>query len=105
MNNISRQLVIAEYLDTLGRQALMARQDLQGLTTTQKDQALKQIASALVKEQDRLLVANAKDYQTAKEAGMAESLLDRLQLTTARIESMAEGLRRLPPCRILSEKS
>ncbi len=92
MNNISRQLVIAEYLDTLGRQALMARQDLQGLTTTQKDQALKQIASALVKEQDRLLAANAKDYQTAKEAGMAESLLDRLQLTTARIESMAEGL-------------
>lgn len=92
MNNTSSQLVIADYLDTLGRQALMARQDLQGLSTTQKDQALKQIASALVKEQDRLLEANAKDYQTAKEAGMAESLLDRLQLTTARIESMAKGL-------------
>lgn len=92
MNNTSSQLVIADYLDTLGRQALMARQNLQGLSTTQKDQALKQIASALVKEQDRLLEANAKDYQTAKEAGMAESLLDRLQLTTARIESMAKGL-------------
>lgn len=92
MNNTSSQLVIADYLDTLGRQALMARQNLQGLSTTQKDQALKQIAAALVKEQDRLLEANAKDYQTAKEAGMAESLLDRLQLTTARIESMAKGL-------------
>lgn len=84
--------MIHEYLDNLGRQAVSAKQNLQGLTTAQKNHALEQAASALVKEQDRLLAANEKDYQIARESGMAEGLLDRLQLTSARIESMAEGL-------------
>ncbi len=84
--------MIHEYLDNLGRQAVSAKQNLQGLTTAQKNHALEQAASALVKEQDRLLAANEKDYQIARESGMAEGLLDRLQLTSARIKSMAEGL-------------
>lgn len=84
--------MIQEYLNDLGRQAVDAKQNLQRLTTAQKNHALEQAASALVKEQDRLLAANEKDYQKAKASGMAEGLLDRLQLTPARIESMAEGL-------------
>lgn len=84
--------MIQEYLNDLGRQAVDAKQNLQRLTMAQKNHALEQAASALVKEQDRLLAANEKDYQKAKASGMAEGLLDRLQLTPARIESMAEGL-------------
>lgn len=84
--------MIQEYLNDLGRQAVNAKQNLQRLTTAQKNHALEQAASALVKEQDRLLAANEKDYQKAKESGMAEGLLDRLQLTPARIKAMAEGL-------------
>lgn len=84
--------MMQEYLNDLGRQAVDAKQNLQRLTTAQKNHALEQAASALVKEQDRLLAANEKDYQKAKASGMAEGLLDRLQLTPARIESMAEGL-------------
>lgn len=84
--------MIQEYLNDLGRQAVDAKQNLQRLTMVQKNHALEQAASALVKEQDRLLAANEKDYQKAKASGMAEGLLDRLQLTPARIESMAEGL-------------
>ncbi len=84
--------MIQEYLNDLGRQAVSAKQNLQGLTTAQKNHALEQAASALVKEQDRLLAANEKDYQIARESGMAEGLLDRLQLNSARIKSMAEGL-------------
>lgn len=86
------EYMIQEYLNDLGRQAVDAKQNLQRLTTAQKNHALEQAASALVKEQDRLLAANEKDYQKAKASGMAEGLLDRLQLTPARIESMAEGL-------------
>lgn len=84
-----------EYLDNLGRQAVIAKQKLQKLTTEQKNHALEQAASALVREQDRLLAANEKDYQKAGESGMAEGLLDRLQLTPDRIQSMAEGLRQI----------
>lgn len=86
------EYMIQEYLNDLGRQAVDAKQNLQRLTMAQKNHALEQAASALVKEQDRLLAANEKDYQKAKASGMAEGLLDRLQLTPARIESMAEGL-------------
>lgn len=86
------EYMMQEYLNDLGRQAVDAKQNLQRLTTAQKNHALEQAASALVKEQDRLLAANEKDYQKAKASGMAEGLLDRLQLTPARIESMAEGL-------------
>lgn len=80
------------YLETLGRQAQAAKTALQGLDTAQKDHALKRAAERLVQESGRLLAANEKDYAYAKENGMAEGLLDRLRLTRARIEAMAEGL-------------
>ncbi len=87
--------MIKEYLDTLGRQAIDAKQLLQSLTTAQKNQALEQAAASLIDKQDRLLAANEKDYQKAKEAGMAEGLLDRLKLSADRIEAMAQGLRQI----------
>lgn len=83
---------ISAYLETLGRQAQAAKAVLQGLDTAQKNHALKRAADALVQESERLLAANEKDYARARENGMAEGLLDRLKLTGARIEAMAEGL-------------
>ena len=55
--------MIQEYLDTLGRQAVNAKQTLQGLTGERKMHALEQVAAALIKEQEKLLAANDKDYQ------------------------------------------
>lgn len=83
---------IQAYLENLGDNAVKAKGCLQRLTTEEKDQALCAAAKALVKATDRLLAANDKDYQAAKEGGMAEGLLDRLRLTPQRIEAMAEGL-------------
>lgn len=83
---------ISAYLETLGRQAQAAKAALQGLDTARKNHALKRAAEMLVLENEHLLAANAKDYARARENGMAEGLLDRLQLTNARIEAMAEGL-------------
>lgn len=86
---------INEYLAVLGGKAQAAKTFLQGLTTEQKNRALAASAEALVKATDRLLAANEKDYQAAKDDGMAEGLLDRLKLTSERIEAMAEGLRQI----------
>lgn len=83
---------INAYLTDLGVRAQAAGTSLQTLDTAQKDSALAKVASALTKEQDRLLAANKKDYDRARENGMAEGLLDRLTLTSQRIEAMAEGL-------------
>lgn len=86
---------INEYLASLGAKAQAAKTVLQGLTTAQKNQALICAADALVQESARLLAANEKDCLRAKENGMAAGLLDRLTLTDARIEAMAEGLRQI----------
>lgn len=83
---------IQAYLVELGTKAQAAKTTLQSLATAQKNEALRQAAKALVSGSERLLAANEKDYARAKEAGMAEGLLDRLKLTASRIESMAEGL-------------
>ncbi|MDE7132282.1 MAG: glutamate-5-semialdehyde dehydrogenase [Lachnospiraceae bacterium] len=84
-----------EYLETLGQKAVAAKYELQKLSTEAKNGALQAVAAALVKETDRILAANQKDYEIAKQGGMAEGLLDRLKLTDARIEGMAEGLRQI----------
>ncbi|MDE6388858.1 MAG: glutamate-5-semialdehyde dehydrogenase [Lachnospiraceae bacterium] len=84
-----------EYLENLGQKAVEAKCELQKLTETVKNNALQSAADALVRETERILVANAKDYEIAKQNGMAEGLLDRLKLTPERIEGMAEGLRQI----------
>ncbi len=86
---------INEYLKSLGTKAQTAKTVLQGLTAEQKNHALTQAADALVQEGERILSANEKDCARAEENGMAEGLLDRLKLTGARIEAMAEGLRQI----------
>ena len=84
-----------EYLNQLGQKAAAAKYELQKLTTVVKDDALEAVASALVDRTDQIIAANDKDYEIAKQGGMAEGLLDRLKLTPARIEAMAEGLRQI----------
>lgn len=84
-----------EYLEILGQKAAVAKYELQRLATEAKDHALQAVADALVKETDRILAANQKDYDIARQGGMAEGLLDRLKLTAVRIEDMAEGLRQI----------
>lgn len=84
-----------EYLETLGLKAVAAKYELQKLTTEEKNNALQAVASALEHQSVRILTANEKDYENAKQGGMTEGLLDRLKLTDSRIESMAEGLRQI----------
>ena len=58
-----------------------------------KDAALLAMADALVAATDEVLAANARDVTAGRDAGTSEALLDRLALTPARIEAMADGLR------------
>lgn len=84
-----------DYLNALGQKAVVAKYELQNLSTEKKNQVLQKAATALVAASEQILTANQKDYEIAKEGGMSESLLDRLQLTDARIEAMAEGLEQI----------
>ena len=81
-----------EYLEQLGQRAAAAIYALQKLRTEDKDRALRSAADALVRQTERILAANDRDYKTAQSGGMSEALLDRLKLTPERVKAMAEGL-------------
>ena len=83
---------IKKYMRETGQAAqaaagLMARAD-----SARKDRALTLIAARIRGQQAALGEANAADIEAAQAKGLDAALLDRLALTGARIEAMAEGL-------------
>jgi glutamate-5-semialdehyde dehydrogenase len=73
--------------------ARAAAAELAALTRADKDAALHAMADALDDAGEGVLAANARDVDTARRAGTAESLIDRLALNRERIAAMAQGLR------------
>ena len=59
---------------------------------SKKDNALLAIAKALGDNADEIIKANQIDLENGKNAGLTDSLLDRLRLTSERINGMAEGV-------------
>ena len=79
-------------MEILGRRAKSASREGAKLGTDAKNRGLLTVAEELIRQKTYLLEENAKDVEAAKEKGVKESLIDRLQLTESRIEAMAEGL-------------
>ncbi|MGI9250955.1 MAG: glutamate-5-semialdehyde dehydrogenase [Pseudohongiellaceae bacterium] len=86
---------ITDYMADLGIRARAASRLIAKATTAQKNQALLAILDAISAERGSLLQANQKDMAAAKEKGLDAALLDRLELTEARISAMLEGLRQV----------
>ena len=83
------------YMETLGCRAKEASRAAAKLTTVEKNRGLEFVAEELCLRKEELLSENEKDMEAAREQGMSEALQDRLRLTQARIEAMAEGLRQI----------
>jgi len=77
----------------LGRRARAAAATLASASTAEKNAALLAAADLMVERTTELLAANAVDVEAAAAGGMEAGPLDRLRLTEARIEAMAQGLR------------
>lgn len=82
-------------LKPIGAAAREAAFFLNKAKTDDKNEALLAVAENLIASREEILKANQEDINAAKAAGMKESLIDRLKLTEARIEAMAEGLRQI----------
>ena len=82
-------------LEQLGKRAEQASRTLNRLGEEEKNKGLMAVAIALEENAEALLKANAQDVERAKDAGMKDSLVDRLRLTKERIGAMAEGLRQI----------
>jgi len=86
---------INTYMSDLGQRARNASRILAAASTGDKDRALLAIARQLDNSRASLTQANDKDMLAGKEKGLDAALLDRLELTSARINSMIEGLRQI----------
>ncbi|HVV38642.1 MAG TPA: glutamate-5-semialdehyde dehydrogenase [Acidimicrobiales bacterium] len=64
-------------------------------STDAKNAALLAAADVLVSRTEAILSANAADVARAEADGVSATVIDRLRLTPARIESMADGLRQV----------
>ena len=82
-------------LADLGARAKAAATRLALASTAVKDDALRTAADLLVDRTQDILAANATDVATAHAAGTPATVIDRLQLTSTRVEAMAEGLRQV----------
>jgi len=86
---------IQSYMHGVGREARRASHAMARADTAAKDQALLAMASAIERNAERLLQANARDLDAARAKGLAPALLDRLTLNPKSVVSMAEGLRQI----------
>ena len=84
-----------ESLDVLGKRAKAASRQTAKFKITKKNEVLEMVADELIKKADEIKKANKADVDEAVKNGMKPALIDRLTLTDARIEGMAEGLRQL----------
>jgi glutamate-5-semialdehyde dehydrogenase len=80
---------------TKAKRLQQAAKTLALLSTEEKNEALTRIAEALIKQKEWILQENEKDVALGKEQGLSPALIDRLQLTSERIEQIVDGVRQV----------
>ncbi|MBE5971914.1 MAG: glutamate-5-semialdehyde dehydrogenase [Lachnoclostridium sp.] len=82
-------------LRVIGQKAKDASFLLGKMGSAEKNKGLLAAAQEILDQQDKILAANAIDIENAKAKGMAQGLVDRLLLTSARIDGIVEGMRQV----------
>ncbi len=86
---------LKNHIQTIGRRARAASWIVARAETDDKNRALSHIASLILEAEAALLEANSRDLEAGRASHLDAALLDRLELTPARIQAMAEGLKRV----------
>ena len=79
----------------VGQKARTASRLLAKAESGTKNAALFMLADRLLEEADSILEANREDMKAARDSNLDAALLDRLELTPARMEAMADGVRQV----------
>ena len=82
---------IPAYMAHVGVAARAAATTMAAAPTATKDRALCALAKLLRAHQADLMLSNQRDLDAARQAGLAEPLVDRLKLTAAIIDTVAQG--------------
>lgn len=86
---------LENYMLSTGQAARAAARAMARAGTGEKNAALEAIAEQLRERRGALAEANGKDLETARKNKLDGPLIDRLELTPARIEAMADGLKQV----------
>ena len=86
---------VQTYIHGVGRRARAAARAIAKADTATKNRALKEMAAAIERDTKRLLEANARDVEEAKQRKLDAAMIDRLTLTAKGIAAMADGLRQI----------
>lgn len=86
---------LSAYCDKLADDALRAARSLAPSSGAQRNRALRAIASAIRGSKAALQSANAKDLDAGRANALSPAMLDRLELTDARVEAMAASVEQI----------
>ena len=86
---------IKEYINELGQKARIAGREISKTESGKKNQALLKIAEQIENNRDLLIQENQKDLAVGRDNNLEAALLDRLELTSGRIDAMIEGLKQV----------
>lgn len=86
---------VVAYMASVGQSAREASSVMATVSTHQKNLALQATAKALNERREALATENQKDLQQGRANGLDSAMLDRLELTPARIDAMIEGLQQV----------
>jgi glutamate-5-semialdehyde dehydrogenase len=87
--------IVPLQMQELGKNARAASRVMAAADTAVKNAALLAAMDAIDSTRDKLASANARDLEAGTKKGLDPAMLDRLELTPARIENMLEGLRQV----------
>ncbi len=86
---------ISAEVQSITERARRASRRMAGANRAWKDKGLRAVATSLLENQDAILAANAKDVAAGRENGTSVPMLDRLTLTRARVQALADALENL----------
>ena len=86
---------LAQLVTTIAERARAASLVLATTSTERKNAALLALADLLPAARSELIAANARDLAGAESQGLAKAQIDRLTLTPARLDALAESVRQV----------
>ena len=86
---------LSQYVRNCGRAARTASRIVAQASTRQKNEALLAMAQAIAAGQNQILEQNRLDVAAGTQQGLADALLDRLELTPDRVASMVLSLQQV----------
>ncbi len=93
LDHVAASPDIDRLMGEIGLRARAAARPLSFASAQSKTRALNAMADTILSKRDHILAENAKDLGDVEGTGMLASSVDRLTLTEARIDAMADGIR------------